>query len=391
MMSVKSVMVLTALIYATIHLVFYSHTEWLNTDYQGQIFSIAKGGSWFFVDGQFTSRVPPILPIVFGLTLRLSEFSGIDIHLLAKVLNLGFISLNAYLLYKISGYFLQDRYKSVASFVYLLNPVILYYSFKPLSEHLFMIFFLLFLYYMVGYLVENRGKHLSWAMFFFSLSLLVRPTYLYFTLLLFLFLIYYNFGHLTRMVMPSLVWTLTLLPWIFYCYDNSKQLVLSSSGSIQSLKDGTAYDNKGYRGELTTDPEVRRVMDEFWINYSDYTSTGQVFNYYLAQLQSNPWGLIKFQILKIVRVFYGTDTINKKSETGILLVNLPASAFLLFWFYRVSFNSGRTSLDIFFLILILYTILISSIVVPLFRYMMPVFYLIPILGLSKLTKSIKYE
>ncbi|MEP1087420.1 MAG: hypothetical protein ABJH64_00265 [Algoriphagus sp.] len=161
---------------------------------------------------------------------------------------------------------------------------------------------------------------------------------------------------------------------------NSDQLVISSTGSIQSLKDGIAYDNKGYRNTLTDDPGIRKVMDDFWNEYETYTTTGQVFDYYVLQLKTNAFGLLKFQLLKLGRVFVGTDTINKKFELLMLLINLPIILVFFYWIYKVLSSLSFSNMNTFFLVLLIYTLLISSVVVPLFRYIIPIFYLVPILG-----------
>ncbi len=377
---IKFLVILTILVYGVSHIYFYSFTEWLNTDYERQIHSVANSSKWFFIEGGFSSRVPPLLPIIFGLALRFSNNFDVSILLLSKVLILGCVLANSFLLYKFSSVFFKGRFRLFTPFFYLLNPITIYYSFRPLSEHLFMVFFLIFIVKIVQYFKSKNFTCLTIALFGFSLSLLVRPTYLYFFAFLLMFLIYYNRARLWKLIIPFSVCFLVLLPWSTYCYLNSKTVVISSTGSIQSLKDGIAYDNKGYRNTLTDDVGIRKVMDDFWDDYSSYTNTGQVFNYYLLQLKTNPFGLIKFQLLKICRVFIGTDTINKKLELGMLVVNFPLIIMLLYWMYEVFLNKNRSSLDVFFMVLFIYTLLISSVVVPLFRYIIPIFYIVPVLS-----------
>lgn len=376
----KSLVIFTLLVYGIVHTYFYSFSEWLNTDYERQIYSIANSNKWFFIKDGFSSRVPPLLPIVVGLTLKFANNFDVSISLLGKVLNLGCILANAFLLYRISSEFINDRFRFFAPFFYLLNPIIIYYSFKPLSEHLFMVFFLVFILKIVQYFKTENHQYLTLALFGFSLSLLVRPTYLYFFVFLIIFLIYYDRFRVWKLLVPFLVCFLVLLPWATYSYMNSNKVVISSTGSIQSLKDGIAYDNKGYRNTLTSDTGIRKVMDDFWNDYYSFTNTGQVFNYYLDQLKTNPIGLVKFQLLKICRVFIGTDTINKKFELFMLIINSPIIIMLMHWMYSIGTSKTRSSLDVFFIVLLSYTLLISSIVVPLFRYIIPIFYIIPILS-----------
>ncbi|MEP1257179.1 hypothetical protein, partial [Algoriphagus sp.] len=165
---IKYLLIFTVVVYVVTHAYFYSFSEWLNTDYEKQIYSIANGGKWFFLDGFFTSRVPPLLPILFGLTLKLSTVSGISILLLSKLIILSCIAINAYLLVKISTEFTTDRFRFFPAFFYLLNPIIVYYSFKPLSEHLFMVFFLLFLWKFIQFLKREDFKYLTFSLFYFS-------------------------------------------------------------------------------------------------------------------------------------------------------------------------------------------------------------------------------
>ena len=377
---IRFLMFFTLLIYGILHTYFYSSSEWLNTDYERQIDSIANSNKWFFIDGGFTSRVPPLLPIIFGLALKFCNCFDFSILLISKFLILGFILINSFLLFRISLEFINDRFSLFAPFFYLLNPITIYYSFKPLSEHLFMVFFLVFILKLIQYFKNHRTKSLSMALIGFSLSLLVRPTYMYFFVFLILFLIYQNRYQLKKLLIPFSLCFLFLLPWSTYCYIHSEKIVISSTGSIQSLKDGIAYDNKGYRNTLTNDAGIRKVMDDFWNDYTNYTTTGQVFDFYLTQLKTNTIGLMKFQLLKIGRVFIGTDTINKKFELLMFLVNLPIICMLVYWFFKVFGLEHKSSLDLFFITLIIYTLLISSVVVPLFRYIIPIFYIIPILS-----------
>lgn len=376
----RFLIIFTILVYGIAHTYLYSFSEWLNTDYERQIYSIATSNKWFFIEDGFSSRVPPLLPIVVGLTLKFANNFDVSIFFLGKVLNLGCILINSFLLYKISSEFIKDRFRFFTPFFYLLNPIIIYYSFKPLSEHFFMVFFLIFILKLVQYFKSENHHYLTLALLGFSLSLLVRPTYLYFFVFLILFLIYHNRQRIRKVIVPLLVCFLVLLPWSTYSYLNSNKIVISSTGSIQSLKDGIALDNKGYRNTLTNDIGIRKVMDDFWSDYSSFTNTGQVFNYYLDQLKTNPFGLVKFQLLKICRVFIGTDTINKKFEFFMLLINFPLIIMLIYWIYSVAGSKYRSKLDVFFIILLIYTILISSIVVPLFRYIIPIFYIIPVLS-----------
>ncbi|MBC6367500.1 glycosyltransferase family 39 protein [Algoriphagus sp. AK58] len=386
----KTIFLVCFLCYGAIHFIFFDKTEWLNTDYEKQINSIAMTDDWFFVNGVFSSRVPPLMPITYGLLLKLSLFFNLNIVFLGKIINLLFISLNSFLLYKISSLLLERRFWMVPSLLYLLSPVIIYYSFKPLSEHMFMVFFLLFIFYLIKFFLTNKGGFLSWSLVSFSVSLLVRPNYLYFSAFLILYLIFTCRKNLKTLILPFSLGFLVLLPWSLYCFQNSNTIVISSSGNIQSLKDGIAYDNKEYRNTLTNDEEIRYVMDEFWENYSSYTSTKQVFEYYLSQLEQNPLGLIKFQALKILRVFFGTDTINKRFEFFILLINIPIILMFLFWIFKLKSNNLGIHLKVFFLCLLVYSILIGSVVVPLFRYLIPVFYLIPVLAFSEI-KLLKNE
>jgi 4-amino-4-deoxy-L-arabinose transferase-like glycosyltransferase len=360
------------LIYVIIHLFSINKLDYINSDYLSQTKSILNN-NWFIINGQFNNRVPPIFPIYLALIQKIGIYFNLPFVLISSFLSILNVILNTFIIRKI--FTLYDNKSIIPPFLYLLNPITIYYTFKPMSENPFITCVLLMTFFFLKFFESNKNINLIYSGFFLGLSLLVRPTLLYFTPIFFTitYLVLREKQWSWRFIIVIFSFFIAVSPWIATNIYHNKGIVISSQGNISSLRDGIALDRKDFRSKLTDDIDIRVIIDTCWFNYESFKTNGDIFNYYFKTIKERPIAFIKFQLLKISRVFYGTDTINKKQELFIAMLNIPFLVALIIALYK---RKKYDYSDIFLLSLFFYVILISSIVVPLVRYFWPVYFVV---------------
>lgn len=367
----KLVVLTSVLLYVIIHYFLRESLSHINSDYLVSVNNIVESGG-LIKNKHVLNRVPPILPIVISAFVYLSNITGVNVLIFSSIYSILLIHLIGLMILKYSSEFnFSHNNKIILFLIITLNPLSIYYTLKPFSELSFALVLLLSLFFLKSTIKKTTKINFILFNIFFFFTLLIRPNFLPIIFMPFLVIFYLRLQK-KFMFLSVLSFVLVIGPWMAVNFWYNSEIVISSKGNVSSLRDGVVLDNKDFRSSLTYDEEIRFVMDSMWANYEYFDSNGKVIEYYLFHLNNNFSGILKFQILKVTRVFFGTDSINKKQEIFIGLLSIPVFLLSLIYFIRIRDNP---SFDLIFIFLLVFSVLLSSIVVPLFRYIFPFFLL----------------
>ena len=177
-----------------------------------------------------------------------------------------------------------------------------------------------------------------------------------------------------------------LLPWQVYVYRQSQRFVLLSTNLVPTLRDGLRFNAnpKSYRQAVPLPADVSALMQRFnaRAQQDQMDTLPLVVQALREEVQTAPLALLKLFALKAARSWYGTDS--GRREGVLLLMQLFYFGLIAASLYRAWQLGGAARLAAGGVgLLLLYSWLLTTLVLSILRYLTPViglaFVLVPAL------------
>jgi hypothetical protein len=167
-----------------------------------------------------------------------------------------------------------------------------------------------------------------------------------------------------------------ILPWEAWVYSKTQRIVPLSSGGHLGMLDGLTFGvvKKDYRQTFKVESDVAALMEEIQALRSDPKKTGSlggIVSVIVEKLRSEPATVLQLYLLKAGRAWYATDS--GRFEVGIMAIQ-AAYLVLIVWGGIGTWKIGGKpkELAISVLALVLYFWMMTTIVLSILRYMVPV-------------------
>ncbi len=178
-----------------------------------------------------------------------------------------------------------------------------------------------------------------------------------------------------RLTCPSLLLTGSLaviIPWEVWVYLRTGKIIFLSTGGLPSLLDGLTFgvNLKGYRQGLRLPEDVTALMLHFQGIRDQITGFSSVIQAVLERLGNEPLAVIKLFLLKASRAWFGTDS--QRFETLLLVIQaLYVIGFLAASKRSLGQDSTKTGVTLGIWAICLYFWLMTLLVLPILRYLLP--------------------
>jgi hypothetical protein len=355
-------------------------------DYTPQLKALQEGR--FFRDerGYVMDRYPPVYPLILLALTTISDISGIQLHVIQAFFAILCVFVSSLLVYRIARLQFGHRTSAIVALWFICYPHLLVGVLMPLSETPFVVVIYASLLAMLAALANQRISFARGMLTgsLLGLACLIRPIVLFLPLLY--VAIPWAFPRITR---PAARWRwasgvlvgfiLLLVPWQAYVY-SYRQSVMVSSGGLPSMRDGFSFNHKD-RIPLTLPVAVAQFSDEVWEAYPSLTSMRALGTLIVNKGLHEPWSLLQVYLYKAGRSWYGLDTQNPVRERAnriVVLVYLAPSLVGLILGLR---SRRRTNVLIVVLTgLTVYFWAMTTLVLSIVRYMVPVIAILPVLA-----------
>lgn len=180
---------------------------------------------------------------------------------------------------------------------------------------------------------------------------------------------------------------LVVIPWIFLAYQETGQIILLGTNGIPSIRDGLTFAvvSKGYRQKIEVPPDVANLQNELLAENASMDSFGTIARIVFGFLIKEPVPVVKLFLVKMLRSWYGTDS--GANEFAISMIQIFYGVLALIAILAVWFNRRNTpGLLLFVGVFVLYFWGMTTLVLSILRYMVPITGMIALLmpGVFKL-------
>jgi 4-amino-4-deoxy-L-arabinose transferase-like glycosyltransferase len=316
-----------------------------------------------------------ILASLFGLSRVL--------HLPENVVHTGWVllgmGLTTALLFFLASEVWSRRGAVLRAFVWMTCPLVLWTAKQPGSELPFLIAFYaaLLLYWRNAFRGDSGRAALLACGGCLGVALLLRPIAIGQPVILAAASWLCTAGlprrrRLAKALLPLLGVCVVVMPWEGWAYGKTSRLIPLSTGGVPSYLDGLTFaaDTKGYRQDVAVPADVLTLMREIKAREKELTSPGKIASAMTEQWQRHPWAVLKLFGLKLFRSWYGTDSQRMEFPLMVLQVlYLGAALVSTRWAWRR--GSGARGLVLLVWVLVVYCWGMTTLVLPIVRYMLP--------------------
>ncbi len=347
-------------------------------DYTLQVNNLINSGSLISND-KVLNRYPPIYPTLIYLSVRISDISGLKLSYLIFIFTAFFIALSTLIIGEIANIFYKNKlFSFFAGILYTTHPYILQGLTKTMSGTPFMTFFYLslFLYFIF---VLKKKRSLIYPIFIgllLGISMLIRPIGLFLPLLFSLFvMLHVKQISICKRILISLIILvaslITVLPWHIINYNHDQRILLSSD-EVYSILDGVRFNNDEGKMHINIPLDVDSLATK--LSTSGVVSKSEFLKFAFGEFINQPITMVKLILVKAARSWYGVFTQDSRKETIKQIIFLIYFSFTLFGVYKIKFKYNNWMLfSSSTVLLVLYFWGIILLVVPLVRYLYPIF------------------
>jgi 4-amino-4-deoxy-L-arabinose transferase-like glycosyltransferase len=349
--------------------------------------NLAFGRGFVLDDGRIGTTYPPGYPLVIAAAYRISAVlhtSYTDTMNMLVLLSVGISSSCIFGMAQMLG---GNRAGVIAAMLWTTYPVFLWSTKQYNSEIAFIVCFYLanvLLWHCLKYGLASWWRVLSIGVLV-GCSILIRPIAIGIFLPM-AFLILARFGWLSpmqrwlRLVLVLAGMLLVLMPWEIWLYQQTGRFIFLSSNGPSSIRDGLTFalNTNGYRNDIHVPDSVQHLMQQLFVRWPEMRTLGGIAVVLGQAFQTDPWAVVQLLLLKAARAWYGTDSGRLEREILIVQVcylGLGLCAGVAAW------RGNRFSRDavIYIGLMVLYFWAITTLVLPILRYMLPVFGLVFVL------------
>lgn len=357
------------------------------TIYEPVARNILNGAGFFLTNGAPALNYPPGFPIILAGIFWLARALGLPESLVYSAFTLLCMGLSSMLIFLFSVQIWGIRGGWLSALFFMTYPFVLWLTKQPNSEIPYMVVFYASLY--LFWLGMHKQKKPGWLLLISGIlagfAMLIRPIAVGMGLILFVILLIIDKKRpmILRFLLGLAILFgsfLAILPWEVWAYQNTGQLVLLSTGSVPSIRDGLTFavESKNYRQNIVIPADVVHLQNEFVAENASMNSLGEVIGTVKKHLIQEPLTVIKLFLIKSARSWYGTDT--GSMEPDIIAIQLVYILFILLATVFVWHNrSSIPGLLLFVWGFVFYFWLMTTMVLSILRYMVPVIGLLALL------------
>lgn len=368
-----------------------------NGDYAAYYRPVAQNlvaGRGLTTDGQtLATRYPPGFPLLLAGVFSLADTLHLPHEILVKGLLLFSNALAVALLFLLARQIWDAPASLLAALVWLSYLPGLWLTREPNSEVPYCVAFYACI---LVFCQALRQPEKRWSLFFVAgllggVAMLLRSAGLGIVAVLavVLWLALGSVSWQRRMAFIVLLLCgncLALLPWQTYVYRKNQRFVLLSTNLVPAIRDGLRFNAnpKSYRQTVTLPADVSALMQRLNARaQQDQLDTApQVIQALREEFQTSPVTLLKLFALKAARSWYGTDS--GRREGALLLLQLLYFGIIVTSLYRaLQLGSTARLAAVGVGLMLLYSWLLTTLVLSILRYLTPViglaFVLVPAL------------
>lgn len=366
------------------HLVVPSDIRADNSDYRTFYKPVAESilaGKGTTLQDQAAVRYPPGFPLLIAGALGVTRMVSISDTYGETGLSLLAFAVSSVLLFVIAELIHGTEWALVSYGLWICCPWALYLTSKPLSDIpfcclLFAVFYLLCRAVQRHQLDNTRALLVGLLV---GSSMLIRPIGLLLGPIVVAFVwLFAGIDPLRRRIASGLLiivgTTIPVLPWETYVYVRSHRIILLSTGSIPSIRDGLVFASNGhlkrYRNEISAPARAQQVSLDVSKSYSILTSDRAVLQFLLSEVRQNPVGVLELYALKAGRSWYGSDA--QQQDSRVLVIQTVLLPILLVGALGTwSLGGYYRRYAIMSLLLVLYFWAMTILALSILRYMVP--------------------
>lgn len=355
-----------------------------STDYLNHYEPVARSilaGQGIMLDGEIATRYPPGFSVLLAGAFFISDRLGLGDDTTMLVFRLVSAGLSVVLVYGLARLIWSPRLSLIPAIAWLTYPFFLWSTKQPNSEVPFIP--LLYAALFVFWLAVLRKPHIWWLYLVAGLlagaTMLIRPAAIGLGVIMAGLALLpagreMNFGRRVATAILILLGNiLAILPWEAAVYTRSGEIVPLGSGGTITIQDGLTFlaVPKEYRREVNIPDDVYELMWDFHERRPEMLSTSGAVSVMLEEAQRKPVAFGKLMLIKLVRSWYGIDSRLFEFPTILLQVVYLG---LILWgsIFALRRRGNMRRLIAGNWLIVLYFWGMTVIVIPLFRYMLPV-------------------
>jgi len=380
-------MVVSALFWSFLPGEFRSNqsTDYLN-HYEPVARSIAAGQG-VTLNGTIATRYPPGFSILLAGVFRLGEWLNVEANVMLLAFRLFCVGLSVVFVYALARLIWSSNLSLIPALAWLTYPFALWLNKQPNSE----VPFIPILYaglFVFWFAILRKPR--AWWLYFLAgmlagVAMLIRPSAVGLGgVMAALALVTGGHGKALRARVLAALLLLTgnvlmVLPWEAAVFAQTREVIPLSSGGTITIQDGLTFlaVPKAYRREVDIPEDVAALMLEFQARRSEMGTMGEVLTVTIDEARQAPVAFAKLMLIKTARSWYGIDS--RQFELPTILLQIVYLGLVL-WGSLYAIRRGG---DLRLLIggnwiIVLYFWAMTILVIPLFRYMLPVMGLVMI-------------
>ena len=348
------------------------------TTFYGPMAQHIVDGKGFVFNGKVPDRYPPGYPVYVAAHLYAAKRLNLDPFKLITATNILVMALSCLLIFRIAESIFTARIGLLAAFLWATYPFALWLIPEPSTEVPFILVFTLLVWLFVRNLEALNPMNSAVVGLLTGIAALIRPVALFVPLVLAaITLARRGFGLRHRLMCAALIagaFVVAIAPWETAVRVHDHRWILLSSGGSHGMLDGLTFPrnfDRGRRGHAAIPAEVVALAQHIQASRGSLETTGDVVRFMFGELLRDPVPTLEMGILKIVRSWYATDSMQHEAPAALLqifylLLIVPGA-----WLAWGRFPEKRLAVALL-LSLALYFWAITTSVLSILRYMVPV-------------------
>ncbi len=348
------------------------------TTFYGPMAQHIVDGKGFVFNGKVPDRYPPGFPVYVAAHLYVAKRFNVDPFKLITATNILVMALSCLLIFRIAESIFTPRIGFLAACLWATYPFALWLIPEPSTEVPFILVFTL----AVWLFVRNLGALSPGGAIVIGLlvgvAALIRPVALFVPLVLAAtILARRGFGLRQRLMCAALIaaaFVAAIAPWETAVRVHDHRWILLSSGGSHGMLDGLTFPrnfDRGRRGHAAIPADVVALAQHIQVSRGSLETTGDVVRFMFGELLRDPAPTVKMGILKVIRSWYATDSMQHEAPAALLqfiylMLIVPGA-----WLAWNRFPEKRLPIALL-LLLALYFWGLTTLVLSILRYMVPV-------------------
>jgi len=363
-----------------------------NADYSSFYRPVADSlvaGKGATINSHPATRYPVGFPLLVAVSLGTVRVFSLPDAYAEAALPLASLAVSSVILFAAAELLHGTAWALLSYFLWICCPWVLYLSAKPLSDLPFCCFLFAATYFLFS--LFKAGKLSASAALLTGLligaSMLVRPIGMFigFISVVLLLLLTHKPPLRARVMIASLILVgiaIPVLPWEMWLYQGTHEVVLLSTGSTPSIRDGLAFASSGsnasgtnshfkmYRHEIAVPFRAQEVSTDARNGYLSLTSGRAILQFLSEEVHRNMLGVTELYLVKAARSWYGSDSQSADSRVLRLQLGFLAISSIGLWgTWRM--GGYRSACTVLCLVFVLYFWAMTILVLSILRYMVP--------------------